>query len=93
MIRNFAIDLMLRMALHPNKKIDVMDFLFHEIRIASMEQIRSFPYAPFIQMLIDARVPNPLYKDTKHGNWTLLLEGVEKEKAPKRAYRKKGKAP
>jgi hypothetical protein len=70
-VRSYAVDLLVRMHTHGNVRFDLADFLFNQIRLASFEQDRSFPYAPFIQALIDDRFKRgKIYKDAKHNMWT-----------------------
>ena len=44
----YCIDLMYRLYEHPNGKINVPHFLWHEIRLASPQYKRAFPHAPFL---------------------------------------------
>jgi hypothetical protein len=75
-VRNFAIDLLVRMHTHGNERFDLADFLYQQIRLASYGQDRSFPYAPYIQVLIDARYPPKLKKECKHKVWTPRTDGT-----------------
>lgn len=85
-VQNYCIDLMARMHTKGNEPIDVVDFLWNEIRLASTKKSRSFPRGPFIQALIDARAPSSVHKTTKHKMWTPRDE--DKGKTPKRTSRK-----
>jgi hypothetical protein len=75
-VRNFAIDLLVQMHTHGNERFDLADFLYQQICLASYLQDRSFPYAPYIQVLIDARYPSKLKKESKHKVWTPRTDGT-----------------
>lgn len=68
-VRNFAIDLMLEMAIL-DRKLNVADFIFHEMRLASYSQGRSLPYGPFIQAMIDDAFVPSIQMDCSHKVWT-----------------------
>jgi hypothetical protein len=74
-VRNFAIDLLVRMHTQGNERFDLADFLYQQIRLASYLQDRIFPYLPYIQDLIDARYPPKLKKESKHKIWTPRTDG------------------
>ncbi|KAM0861358.1 hypothetical protein ACQ4PT_045950 [Festuca glaucescens] len=78
-VRNFAIDLMLEMA-NLDRKLNVVDFIFHEMRLASYSQGRSLPYGPFIQAMIEDAFEPSIQKDCSHKVWTPRFDN--KKKAP-----------
>ncbi|KAM0901853.1 hypothetical protein ACQ4PT_019688 [Festuca glaucescens] len=67
-VRNFAIDLMLEMAIL-DRKLNVADFIFHEMRLASYSQGCSLPYGPFIQAMIDDSFHPCIQMDCAHKVW------------------------
>jgi len=66
-----AISLMYLMALTPRSRLDVPHFLWHEIRMASLQHRRHFPHAPFIMALIESVVPSQLEITHTHTVWTI----------------------
>ncbi|KAM0838323.1 hypothetical protein ACQ4PT_061049 [Festuca glaucescens] len=50
---------------------------------------RSFPYAPFVQVLIDAKFPHKIFKDSKHKKWTPQASGTGETVAVTRSSNKK----
>ncbi|KAM0930863.1 hypothetical protein ACQ4PT_000752 [Festuca glaucescens] len=78
-VRNFAIDLMLEMAIL-DQKLNVADFIFHEMRLASYSQGRSLPYGPFIQAMIEDAFEPSIQLDCSHKVWSPRFDN--KKKAP-----------
>ncbi|KAM0919527.1 hypothetical protein ACQ4PT_008148 [Festuca glaucescens] len=78
-VRNFAIDLMLEMTIL-DRKLNVADFIFHEMCLASYSQGRSLPYGPFIQAMIDAFFQPSIQMDCPHKGWCPRFD--TKKKAP-----------
>jgi hypothetical protein len=70
MVRAYSIDLMYYSQKAPNRPIDMADFLWHEIRMACFQKLRTFPHAPFIQTVIDTVYPCPIAKTSTHTMWT-----------------------
>jgi hypothetical protein len=64
-VRNFAIDLMVEMT-DLSRELNVADFIFHEMRLASFTQGRSLPYGPFIQAMIDDSFQRDIQLDCPH---------------------------
>src|ERR1041384_4487777 len=55
----------------PKKKLDVAHFLWHEIRMGSLQQRRHYPHAPYIRARIDSVVPAPLEITQEHALWEI----------------------
>ena len=68
---SYAIDVMHRMATKPSRPINIPHFLWHEIRLSSIQYKRTFPHAPFIMALIQSRAPLPLEITHRHTMWTI----------------------
>jgi hypothetical protein len=92
-VRNFAIDLLVRMHTHGTERFDLADFLYEQIRLASYLQDRTFPYAPYIQVLIDAKFQQKIFKDCKHKMWTPQTDGTGETAAAARPSKKKQAGP
>jgi hypothetical protein len=59
------------MAASPRPRLDVPHYLWHEIRLASLQVRRHFPYAPFIMAFIESVVPSRLEITHEHTMWTI----------------------
>ena len=68
---NSVITLMWRMLKDPTKRLDVAHYLWHEIRMASLQLRRRYPHAPYIMALIDSKVPSPLEITQSHPMWAI----------------------
>ena len=55
----------------PKGKINVPHFIWHEIRLASLQYKRAFPHAPFIQALIEHAAPFPVVRTTTLQKWDI----------------------
>ncbi|KAM0847547.1 hypothetical protein ACQ4PT_054937 [Festuca glaucescens] len=80
-VRNFAIDLMLEMA-NLDRKLNVADFIFHEMRLASYSQGRSLPYGPFIQAMIEDVFKPSIQMDCSHKVWSPRFDTKKKATMP-----------
>jgi hypothetical protein len=78
-VRNFAIDLMLEMT-KLDRELNIADFIFHEMRLASFSQDRSLPYGPFIQAMIEHTFDRDIHMDSPHKKWCPRFD--TKKKAP-----------
>ncbi|KAM0829411.1 hypothetical protein ACQ4PT_066885 [Festuca glaucescens] len=78
-VQNFAIDLMLEMAIL-DRKLNVADFIFHEIRLASYSQGHSLPYGHFIEAMIEDAFEPSIQLDCSHKVWSPRFDN--KKKAP-----------
>ena len=65
----YCIDLMYRLFEHPNGKINVPHFLWHEIHLASLQYKRAFPHAPFLQDFIESIAPFPIARTHVQPRW------------------------
>lgn len=83
MVQNYCIDLT-----KGNEPIDMADYLWKEILLASTKKNKSFPHGPYIQTLIDAWAPFGVDNTTKHKMWTPRDGDKAKGMAPKRSSRK-----
>lgn len=80
----YCIDLMYRLYEHPNRKINVPHFLWHEIRLASLQYKRAFPHAPFLQALIESIAPFPIARTHVH-LWWVIPPHMADDWAPKKS--------
>ena len=81
MVRAYSIDLMYYSRKNPTRPIDMADFLWHEIRMASCLKVRTLPHAPFIQTVIDSVFTCPINKTNIHSMWT-PRDDTSRGKAP-----------
>ena len=67
-----AITIMCHIYDHPSKRLDVPHYLWHEIRLASLQQRHLYSHAPFIMTLIQSVVTSPIEITEAHPLWTIL---------------------
>jgi hypothetical protein len=91
-VRNFSIDLLVWMHTNGTERFDLADCLYEQIRLASYLQDRTFPYAPYIQVLTDVKFRQKIFKDCKHKIWTPQTDGIG-ETAAARPSKKKQAGP
>ncbi|KAM3387341.1 hypothetical protein ACQJBY_010277 [Aegilops geniculata] len=65
----YNIDLMYYYRKDPARPVDMVDFLWHEIRMACCLKLRTLPHAPFIQTVIDSVYPCSIAKTSTHSMW------------------------
>ena len=70
MVWAYSIDLMYYSRKAPTRSIDMADFLWNEIHMASCLKVRTLPHAPFIQRVIDSVYPCSISKTSTHSMWT-----------------------
>ena len=66
-----AITIMCHIHDQPGKRLDVPYYLWHDIRLASLQQRRHYPHAPFIMALIQSVFPAPIETTEVHPLWTI----------------------
>lgn len=81
MVRNYNIDPTYYSNKAPHRLVDMADFIWHEICMASMQKNMTFLHAPFIQRFIESIYPSPIAKTAPHTMWTPRDYHDEKGKA------------
>ncbi|KAI4997209.1 hypothetical protein ZWY2020_052551 [Hordeum vulgare] len=67
----YYIDIMSHVHEFPKRKINVPHFLWHEIRLASLQYKRAFPHAPFIQAFIHHVAEFTVAPTHTHHKWVI----------------------
>jgi hypothetical protein len=77
--QNDAPRLLLRFA--PNaERFSVSDFMWRRICTAALEPKKAFPYAPYLQYIIEQVVGRRFHRDWKHRTWRVVHLGPHKTK-------------
>jgi hypothetical protein len=63
-----------------DRELNIADFIFHEMRLASFTPDRSLPYGPFIQAMIEHTFDRDIHMDSPHKKWCPRFD--TKKKAP-----------
>jgi hypothetical protein len=65
-----------------DRKLNVSDFIFNEMRLASYSPGRSLPHGPFIQAMINAYFEPSIHMDCPHKFWSPRRDTTKKAPVP-----------